>query len=254
VPTVTEPPTPGKGTHLQFNSPLSTGRADRLAGDLAAALAGVAEPTVLDLGCGWGELLLRIVARAPGSRGLGVDTHGADLVRGRDNAAARGLAQRVTFVDGPAADHGGEADVVVNIGAYHAFGTISAALAALRRLVRPGGRLLFGAEFWEQPPPPQRLANMWPGMTADDCTDLVGLVDGAVAAGFRPLRIESATRGEWEEFESGLAANEEDWLLRNTGHPQATAVRERLDKQRSIWLRGHRGLMGFAYLTLGRPT
>jgi hypothetical protein len=30
-------------------------------------------------------------------------------------------------------------------------------------------------------------------------------------------------------------------------------VRAKLDRQRSIWLRGHRDAMGFAYLTLGVP-
>ena len=30
----------------------------------------------------------------------------------------------------------------------------------------------------------ERLANMWPGAWAENCTDLVGMVDEAVAAGF----------------------------------------------------------------------
>lgn len=93
---------------------------------------------------------------------------------------------------------------------------------------------------------------MWPGISADDCTDLAGLVDQAVAAGFRPLRIETASRAEWEEFESGLAADVEDWLLSHADHPEAGEVQAKLDAQRSIWLRGHRDVMGFAYLTLGR--
>jgi hypothetical protein len=92
---------------------------------------------------------------------------------------------------------------------------------------------------------------MWPGMTADDCDDLAGLVDRVVAAGFRPLRIETATHAEWEEFESGLALDAEEWLLANADHPESAELRSKLDNQRAIWLRGHRGLMGFAYLTLG---
>jgi len=30
-----------------------------------------------------------------------------------------------------------------------------------------------------------------------------------------PLRIQTATRGEWEEFESGFALEGEEWLLAN---------------------------------------
>ena len=33
---------------------------------------------------------------------------------------------------------------------------------------------------------------------------------GTVHEGFRPLRIQTATRDEWEEFESGVAAGAED--------------------------------------------
>ena len=94
---------------------------------------------------------------------------------------------------------------------------------------------------------------MWPGMTVDDCRYLPDLVDAAAAEGFRPLRIETSTRAEWEEFESGLAAGAEEWLLANQAHPEADEVRAKLDGQRSIWLRGHRDTMGFAYLTLGLP-
>lgn len=230
-------------------APLSDERADRLAADLVA----VNPATVIDLGCGWGELLLRILAAGPGAHGIGVDSHGPDLARGRDNAAARGLSDRVTFIEGPATEHLSGADIVINLGAYHAFGSIAEALRTIRGLVNPGGRLLFGADIWERPPTDEQLANMWPGITADDCTDLAGLVDQAIAAGFRPLRIETSTRNEWEEFESGLAADLEGWLLSNPDHPEAAAVRAKLDTQRDIWLRGHRDVMGFAYLTLGVP-
>jgi SAM-dependent methyltransferase len=247
---VTDAPPLGRGTLLDFMAPLSAERADRLVHDLVAG-----QPqTVVDLGCGWGELLLRILGQLPLAHGTGVDTHEPDLVRGRAAAVQRDLAERVTFVDGEASSVEDPADLVISIGAYQAFGSIPAALAELRRRVNPGGRLLFGAEFWEQTPDEARLANMWPGMTAADCMDLADLVDAAAAAGFRPLYIDTATTAEWNEFEALLAADNERWLLANWEHPDAAAVREKLDRQRSIWLRGHRGYMGFAYLTLGVPS
>ncbi|GIF63510.1 SAM-dependent methyltransferase [Asanoa ishikariensis] len=244
---MTSPPPAGNGARLTYMAPLSATRAERLVADLAVR----SPSTVVDLGCGWAELLLRVLAACPGAKGVGLDTHEPDLARGRANAGARGLDGRVTFVDGPAADHRDPADLLVSVGAYQAFGTIAEALNAMRAMVNPGGRVLFAAEFWESPPPPDRLARMWPGMSADDCTDLAGLVDQAIAAGFRPLRVETATRDEWDEFESLLAADREEWLITHPDHPEAAAVRAQADTQRDIWLRGHRGLMGFAYLTLG---
>src|ERR1017187_10558138 len=81
-------------TQLTFHGPLSEARAARLVGRLTRANPA----TVLDIGCGWAELMLRILAAAPGATGLGLDTDEGDLARGRDNAKARGLDDRVTFV------------------------------------------------------------------------------------------------------------------------------------------------------------
>lgn len=245
-----EPPAIGSGSGLSFGSPLSAERAARLTAELAAQRPD----TVLDLGCGWGELLLRIVAATPGARGTGIDNYGPDVKRGQENAVGRGLGGRVTFIEGQAKDHidGTTADLVLSTGAWHAIdSTIPEALKTLRTLVNPGGRVLFGAEFWEHPPTDAELGRMWPGISRDDYTDIAGLTDLAIVAGFRPLRIESVTRGEWEEFESGLAADREQWLLAHPGHPQAGEVRAQLDETRALWLRGHRGILGFAYLTLG---
>ncbi|GGB85683.1 hypothetical protein N798_17335 [Knoellia flava TL1] len=69
---------PGFYEHLTFNAPLSDARADALASRLAAR----SPSDVLDLGCGWGELLVRVVDRAPGAQGLGVDTDERHLDRG----------------------------------------------------------------------------------------------------------------------------------------------------------------------------
>ncbi|CAM3737729.1 cyclopropane-fatty-acyl-phospholipid synthase family protein [Occultella aeris] len=240
------PPPTGSGRLLTFNAPLSSQRAHRLAADLAATNPAL----IVDLGCGWAELLLMTLAGAPQARGIGVDVHGPDLERARLAAASRVLGDRVDLLEGSATQPTEPADVVLNIGAFHAFGSIPEALNALRGRVRDGGRLLFGVEYWEHPPTATELANMWEGTTAEDCPLLADLVDQAVAAGFRPIRTETVTREEWEEYESGHMADRELWLAAHPDHPDADAIRQALDAQRSIWLRGHRDVMGFAYLTL----
>jgi cyclopropane fatty-acyl-phospholipid synthase-like methyltransferase len=214
-------------------------------------LAASGPEAVADYGCGWGELLLRVLEAAPRAHGVGVDVHGPDIARGRENAVKRGLTDRAAFIEGPAADHASKADAVINCGAYQAFGAIPQAFKALRALVNPGGRMLFGAEIWDRTPTERELTAMWPDTDLDTCLYLPDVIDAAVAAGFRPLRIQTATRGEWEEFESGYAATAEEWLLANPDHPEAGQVRDRLNAHLSIWLRGHRDVMGFAYLTLG---
>ncbi len=228
--------------------PMSGDRADRLASRLAAA----GPATVADYGCGWGELLLRVLERCPQARGTGIDVYAPDIERARRNAAGRGLADRATFVAGSAADHAASVDVAVSIGAFHAFGTVTEALAALAERTNPGGRLLFGAEFWVRPPTPSELATMWPDASADDCVDLATLAGQAVAAGFRLLSVETASLNEWEEFEFGLTRDSEEWILANPDHPQAAEVITRVDGQHRQHLGSTRDVLGLAYLTLGR--
>ncbi|MGH3490008.1 MAG: hypothetical protein ACRDP8_19130 [Actinopolymorphaceae bacterium] len=104
---------------------------------------------------------------------------------------------------------------MICIGADHAYGDLQGALRALRGIVRPGGRLLLGTEFWKRTPTVTEAASI--GMEPNSLHDLASLVDLAIATGFRPLSIQTASRGEWEQFESGFA-------LTVTDHDQPLCV------------------------------
>ncbi|MEX0168234.1 SAM-dependent methyltransferase [Streptomyces sp. LMG1-1-1.1] len=238
---------------LTFHGPLSEERATRMIERLAAA--GPAD--VLDIGCGWGELLLRVLDAAPGAKGTGLDIIAEDLDRGRALAEERGLADRVAFVEESAlGTERGPVDAILCLGSSQALcdpelpHDPAAALRELRRLVRPGGRVVLGEGFWERTPTEADLAGMWPEASADEHFTLGALVDLAIEAGFRPAWIETATAGEWEEFESGYRYDTEVWLAAHPDHPLAAETRERVDRQRSTWVNGYRGVLGMAYLTL----
>jgi len=244
---------PPRMTQLTFHGPLSEDRAATMTRRLTRADA----TTVLDIGCGWGEFMLRVLEVTPGATGIGIDLSEEDLVRGRANAEARGLAERVRFVRESAVDTShGPADIVLCLSAGHALSdlqppeSVTAAVHALRRLVNPGGRVLLGETFWQRPPTPDDLSALWPGASTSDLPNLPDLVDLAIAAGFRPAWIETASNDEWEHFQSASKADVEEWLATHADHPLAEGTRERVDRLRTMWLRGHRGVMGLAYLTL----
>ncbi|WP_329624833.1 class I SAM-dependent methyltransferase [Streptomyces sp. NBC_01255] len=238
---------------LTFHGPLSEARATRMIERLAAE-----QPAdVLDIGCGWGELLLRALENTPGAKGIGIDINAEDLARGRALAEERGLADRVLFVEESAlGTDRGPVDAILCLGASQALcdpegpHEPAVALRELRRLVRPGGRVVLGEGFWEHTPTEEELAGMWPGAHTGDHLSLGALVDLAIEAGFRPAWIETASPDEWEEFESGYRYDTEVWLAAHPDHPLAAENRERVDRQRSSWLDGYRRALGIVYLTL----
>ncbi len=234
---------------LIFHGPLLDARAAQLIRSLGA-LDG---QHVVDLGCGWAELLLRTVAAEAGATGHGVDRDAAAIERGRANARARGLADRVVLDVGDAASWSGAADVLIVNGASQVWGGDPAehtanALAAGRKLLRPGGRLLLGEGFWQREPTRAQLAAM--PIALEECRTLPDLVDLALAHGYRLAWLSQAGLDEWDEFESGHALGRERWLLANPGSPHYDEIAARADAHRNAWLRGWRDVLGFAYLTL----
>lgn len=241
---------PVNGLDLTFGSPMS----DRRAEQLIAELDAISPRRVLDVGCGWAELLLRTVAALPGTQGLGLDLEEIDITRAQHRAAELGVQGRVELRVQDAADLPGtsqDADALICLGAWHALGaTPTEALHRLRGLASPGARLLFGVDHWARIPDQDRLRQMWEGAAVEDSHLLPDLVDAATAAGWRLLDLHEATADEWNHFECGLTRNQEEWLLRHPEHPEAAALRDRLDAGRRSWLRGHHGHMGFATLVL----
>ena len=240
-------PAPSGHTYLDFAAPMSDDRCARL----LTLLAPPRGARVLDLGCGWAEFLLRLLAAEPTATGTGVDTDDEAVERGRRNARARGLDGRVTLTAGDALAASGPADVVVSIGTSHIWGGTAPALQALAAVVAPGGRVLFGDAVWNGPPSPTALEAL--GAADGEIGLVADVVDAAEQAGLRALDLGQASLDEWDDFESRWCAGRERWLLDHPGHPDAGAVRAVVDDHRRRWLRGYRGQLGFAYVVLAAP-
>jgi SAM-dependent methyltransferase len=230
-------------SRMRWNTPLSEAHARLLLDRMDFRNGG----RIADLGCGWGELLLRALVRAPGTLGTGVDSDPVALERGRALAQARGLEGRVEFVEADAGEWRGTAERALCVGSSHAFGGSSAALAALKEIVPRGGRLLYGDGCWPTPPTEETEA-----IFGVDILSLPDLVAAADEAGWRVIHLSTADQLEWDDFESTSRAGRQEWLLAHPDDPRAEEVREWLDTRQRQYVQDYRGVLGFAYLVLAR--
>ena len=236
---MTDPLAAARYAAMRWNTPLSEPHADELLDHLALPAA----TGVVDVGCGWGELLLRAAARTTATA-TGVDTDPAGLDRGRRAARERGLD--VTFVEGRAGEWRGTADRALCVGSSHTLGGSRAMLARLADVV-PRGRVLVGDGCWESPPTPAAHA-----IFGDDVLPLADLVTACGEAGWQVLHLSTASQQEWDDFESRHRAGSREWLLANPTDPRAARVRTEQDAREREYLTAYRGVLGFAYLVLAR--
>lgn len=239
---------------LTFLAPLSEARAGRL----VAFLTEQAPATVLDVGCGWAELLLRVLEAAPTATGLGVDLDGEALAHAASTAAGRGLGDRARFEARDARVMTGPFDAVTCIGASQIWGPdvseaqpldYAAALTALRAVLPRGGRLVYGEGIWSAPPTGAATAPL--SGRDDEYVTLAELVALAEQHGFGVQGVHEASVDEWDTFESGFTARWVRWLAdHDSDHPEFDEVRERAAAQHAAYLGGYRGILGLAYLHL----
>ena len=124
--------------------------------------ASASSPRVIELACGAGYLAERLFSQLPAARYCGFDLspHLLDFARGRlagepDKSAARRTTDLicVDLVNEewesklPALDWSGQVDAVISLQALHDLGGLAEqtkVLAQARRLLRPGGQVIYG--------------------------------------------------------------------------------------------------------------
>jgi cyclopropane fatty-acyl-phospholipid synthase-like methyltransferase len=229
---------------MRWNTPLSEAHADALIEDLAVGGAG----SVLDLGCGWAELLVRVIRSADAACiGTGVDTDEVLLERAAASITRCGLQERISLERCSVTEWVQPADRVICIGASHAWGGTVSALEALNALVTPGGRILFGDGCWERTPTAEAL-----DIFGKDVLPLSEVIEQALDTGWRLLTFSTADQREWDDFEASWRRGQEQWLLANPDSPRASELRERLGARLLEYVNAYRGVLGFCYMVLAR--
>lgn len=201
---------------------------------------------VLDLGCGGGEWLVRALTTHPRLRAEGVDIAEGSLAHARATARALGVHERLVLHHEDAADFAATRayDLVLSVGATHVFGGLSATLAAARRHLAPGGRVLVGDGFWAREPSLEAVRML------GDRTDLPTTVDRVVADGWTPVYGHISTRHELDDYEWSWTGSLASWALDHPADPDRSAALTAAAEHRADWLRVYRDTLGFVCLVL----
>ncbi|WP_231644809.1 SAM-dependent methyltransferase [Sciscionella sediminilitoris] len=225
---------------MLWNTPLSEQHASVLLGELDARDG----QRIVDLGCGWGELLLRALELAgPRAHGVGIESEPAHLDRARELAESRDLSAQLEFHTGDASEWRGTADRVLCIGSTHAYGGLGGTLQACARILPADGRLLIGEGYWLRPPP-SRAREIF----GEELGTLEELLARCRAAGWRIMHSSTTDQQEWDEFEAASMRGPQRWCAENPG--DHTEIREWITERKRTYHEVYRGVLGFAYLVL----
>jgi SAM-dependent methyltransferase len=243
--------------HVVLN-PTSPSRLDELIGLLDLP----SEPRVLDIGCGTGELLVRLAerhAQRNGStlsdfHGVGVDASPAFLGRARATLAARvpGADIELLEMDGAAYPAAPEAfDLACCLGASWIFGGHRGTLEALARATRRGGLVLAGEPFWQAEPGAEYLASS--GMGRDDFGSHAGNVATGESLGLTPLLALVSSGQEWDWYETLQWRAAARHAEQHPDDPDLPELLERVAHARHEYLAWGRATLGWALYLFGKP-
>jgi SAM-dependent methyltransferase len=203
---------------------------------------------VLDVGCGRGELLIRIAERT-GAGGLGVDASEEQIEVARAQAAARAPGEHLAFEARDAGAMVAPAGIFAAaacIGSSHALGGLGPTLERLRDLVRPGGYLVLGEGYWEQEPGDELLDLL--GAARDEVTTLPELLDSGAGHNLELVYAATATEEDWRRYEWAYVFNLDRYIRDHPGEEgvdQLHARRDRIRRRRLLAARDGEAL-GFA--------
>ena len=214
---------------------------------------------VLDLCSGKGEMLCRW-AEWFGASGTGVDLSEVFVADARTRAAELRVDDRVEFVHDEAAAYARKAaaelpaafDVVCCLGATWIGGGLAGTIELMLPAVRPGGAIVVGEPFLNEPLPAEGFAAL--GFGPDNYVSLAATVDRLDAAGLEVVEMVAADARSWERYEAGQWNAVAGWLDAHPDDPDQVAMRGFLGENRRNYVTWGRRYLGWAaFVTRPRP-
>ncbi len=202
---------------------------------------------VLELAAGKGEFLVRLVEQY-GVSAVAVDISPYCIRDMRQKISQRVPDAAIELLEMSGADYrpqpGEQFDLAVCLGASWIFDGHHGTLAALRRMVKPGGLILVGEPFWKREPDPAYLAD------ADFQLDTFGRhVDNVTvgeALGLSLLHALVSSEDDWDRYEGLQWQAAIRYGREQPDDPDLPDLQQRVQAQKMAYLRWGRDTLGWA--------
>ncbi len=237
---------------MLWNSPISEERFEEMARRLDLQPGA----RVLDVGCGTGEMLIRLAEQYK-VLGMGIDLSGASIAKARSHSAERLLDGPIQWVVGDAGRWEPQYtfDAALCMGATHAYGSGQVAfrdtLHTLAGYVRPGGMLLIGEAAMKRKAPPEYrdVIQRFPPDTMTHASNVKTILSEGLAV----VGSWSSTEAEWDAFEYAHQESAETAAREN---PNDVTAQEKVERRR-IWIDAYekwgRTTLGFVVYLVRKP-
>ncbi|WP_420628666.1 class I SAM-dependent methyltransferase [Candidatus Leptofilum sp.] len=228
---------------MLFNNPFKPERIDGLLDELWLTNSS----KILDVGCGEGELILRLLQRF-NCFAVGVDVDETAVKIAQQKVAK--YAQKATFHTKSFAEvtfPNNHFDASFSLGATHAFGEVGEALdnalASLKVITKPSGLIIIGDGYWRKEPDPAYLQ-----MTGIDKKELRAHHENIAAGekiGLECIYAITASHEEWDHFEGAFWMAAERERLQQPEDPQIAEKVNRRRKWKNAYWQWGQNTMGF---------
>ncbi|MCB9639149.1 MAG: methyltransferase domain-containing protein [Myxococcales bacterium] len=212
------------------------------------------EMLALDIGCGKGEMLIRLAERF-GLDGVGIDISEAFLQEAREQARLRVPRSKLDFLLGDMRQisllkH--HFDIGMCVGATQAIGSMTLTLARLKELVRPGGLILLAEGFWRRPPAAEYLEFLQ--CDAQLYRSHSGNVELGQQEGLTYLFGLVCEREDFDIYEGTYLLNIENYCEAHPDEPDCETMLRRIRRWHSHYLRYGRDTLGFGFYVFRTPS
>jgi SAM-dependent methyltransferase len=202
---------------------------------------------VMDIGCGKGEMLIRLAEKYH-VKGVGVDKSPYCIREAAESKRERVPRTELKFLEMDGAqykiENGESSDLAMCMGATWIYGGYRNTIKVLAGMTKPFGFVMVGEPFWRRNPPAEYLKSG--ELSADSFDTHHGNVAAGEVEGLRTVYTLVSGEEDWDMYEALHWYAAAGYALTNPQDPDLEELSALVSKDRESYLRWGRETLGWA--------